>query len=233
MLQEKSTDDLSRSTEDYLKAVLGLAGDGDRPVQTTSIAERLAVAAPSVSGMLRRLAEGGLLEHVPYRGVRLTTAGRRAALRVVRRHRIIECYLTARLGYDWDSVHAEAERLEHAASDHLIARMAEVLGEPAYDPHGAPIPTATGDLEHPPYVPLASLSVGSWAEFRMVDDRDPERLRYLRSLGLELGTRFEVVDRQPFLGPVTIRVAGHEPVGVGHELACTLACAPAEDGGHA
>jgi len=120
MLIGAETRGLSRSTEDYLKAIFGLAGMEGRAVQTTAIADALGVAPPSVSGMLRRLADGGLLAHVPYRGVRLTDGGRQAALRVMRRHRILECYLTSRLGYDWDSVHAEAERLEPRA---------EALGE--------------------------------------------------------------------------------------------------------
>ena len=216
---------LSRSTEDYLKAIYGLAGSDERPVQTTAIADVLGVAPPSVSGMLRRLADGGLLAHMPYRGVRLTDGGRQAALRVMRRHRILECYLTSRLGYDWDSVHAEAERLEHAVSDELIDRMALVLGDPAYDPHGAPIPTRTGEIERPRLTPLSEVAVGAEGELRMVDDKDPERLRYLSSLGLEVGTRFRVLDRQPFEGPITIQVAGHSAVALGLGLARALGCA--------
>jgi DtxR family Mn-dependent transcriptional regulator len=239
MLASADPAGLSRSTEDYLKAIYGLAGSGDRPVQTTAIADVLGVAPPSVSGMLRRLADGGLLAHEPYRGVRLTHGGRQAALRVMRRHRILECYLTSRLGYDWDSVHAEAERLEHAVSDELIERMALVLGDPAYDPHGAPIPTRTGEIERPTVTPLSEMAVGAAGELRMVDDKDPERLRYLSSLGLEVGTRFQVLDRQPFGGPVTIRVPDHAPAALGIELARALGCAavpsgdPAEGGDHA
>jgi DtxR family transcriptional regulator, Mn-dependent transcriptional regulator len=226
MLTDSEVAGLSRSTEDYLKAIYGLAGTEQRPVQTTAIAGALGVAPPSVSGMLRRLAEGGLLAHEPYRGVRLTDGGRKAALRVMRRHRILECYLTSRLGYDWDSVHPEAERLEHAASDELIERMALVLGDPAYDPHGAPIPTRDGDIERPRVTPLADLAVGTVAELRMVDDKDPERLRYLSSLGLEVGTRFQVLERQPFDGPVSIAVPGHPDVALGLGLARALGCAP-------
>jgi DtxR family Mn-dependent transcriptional regulator len=196
-------------------------------VQTTAIADALGVAPPSVSGMLRRLADGGLLAHEPYRGVRLTDGGRKAALRVVRRHRILECYLTGRLGYDWASVHAEADRLEHAASDELIERMALVLGDPAHDPHGAPVPTRDGTIEHPRLTPLADLAVGAVAQFRMVDDKDPERLRYLSSLGLEIGTGFQVLDRQPFDGPITIALTGRAPVTVGRGLARELLCAVA------
>jgi DtxR family Mn-dependent transcriptional regulator len=216
---------LTPSTEDYLKAVYALAGDGELPVQTSALADELAVAPASVSGMLRRLAEEGLLDHVPYHGVRLSAAGREAALRIVRRHRIIECYLTSRLGYDWDSVHDEAERLEHAASDELIERMALVLGDPAYDPHGAPIPTRSGEIERPEVTPLSDIPVGAHAELRMVDDKDPDRLRYLSSLGLEVGSRFAVVDRQPFGGPTIIQVADQPPVTLGAEFAGALGCA--------
>lgn len=217
---------LSRSTEDYLKAIyqLGTAGE---PVQTTAIADALDVAPASVSGMLKRLAEAGLLEHVPYRGVKLTEPGRNAALSVVRRHRILESYLTSMLGYDWDSVHEEAERLEHAASDDLIDRMGRALGNPSHDPHGAPIPTRFGKIEQPALVPLSEVTAGTTAVLKMVSDKDPARLRFIRSLGLNVGTVFEVVDHQPFRGPVTIRVAGGVRRVVGYELATSLGCAVA------
>src|SRR2546427_10143772 len=130
---------LTRSVEDYLKSVFHLTSQGGFAT-TSDIAEMLDVAPPSVSGMMKRLSETGLIEHVPYRGVQLTPQGRRAALQMIRRHRILESYLTSRLGYDWGDVHVEAERLEHAVSEKLIERMADALGEPRYDPHGAPIP---------------------------------------------------------------------------------------------
>jgi DtxR family Mn-dependent transcriptional regulator len=214
---------LSRSTEDYLKAIYELGGESNA-VQTNAIAEALEVSAASVSGMLKRLAEAGLLEHERYQGVLLTDDGRAAAVRVVRRHRILESYLVTQLGYDWDSVHEEAERLEHAVSDRLIERMAQALGNPAYDPHGAPIPTSAGHVEELHSVPLADIRVGARAELRLVSDKDPERLRYLRSLGLFVGTRFEIIDRQPFDGPTTILVRGREPLVLGHELARALGC---------
>ncbi len=217
----------SRSTEDYLKTIyeLELAAGA---AQTSAIAEALEVAPPSVSGMVKRLSESGLLEHAPYRGVQLTRSGKRAALRIVRRHRILETYLTSKLGYDWDSVHGEAERLEHAVSDELIERMAMALGNPRNDPHGAPIPTKDGDVEEPETVALSDVSVGAVAELRVVKDRNPEVLRYLASLGLRPGVSFEVVGRQPFSGPITIRVQSHtrketEKV-IGNELAQSLHC---------
>jgi len=131
---------LSAPIEDYLKVIFELeAADG--VAGTNEIAAALQIAPASVSGMVRRLAELGLIAHEPYRGARLTKAGRRAALRTIRRHRVIESYLTTALGYSWDRVHDEAERLEHAASDELIDRMAAAIGEPSTDPHGSPIPT--------------------------------------------------------------------------------------------
>ena len=221
----------SRSTEDYLKTIyeLELAGGA---AQTSAIAEALEVAPPSVSGMVKRLSDSGLLEHAPYRGVQLTRSGKRAALRIVRRHRILETYLMSKLGYDWDSVHVEAERLEHAVSDELIERMAMALDNPQYDPHGAPIPTKEGDVEEPETVALSDVSVGAVAELRMVRDRDPELLRYLASLGLRPGVLFEVVGRQPFRGPITIRVQSHARKEtdnvIGNELAQLLRCVLAE-----
>ena len=220
----------SRSTEDYLKSILELESKGT-PAQTSAIAEALAVAPPSVSGMLKKLAEADLIEHEPYKGVVLTLAGRRAALRIVRRHRILESYLMSKLGYDWDTVHDEAERLEHAVSDQLIERMAMALGNPRYDPHGAPIPTTGGEIERPNHVPLTEIPVGRVAELRMVSDKEPERLRYLATLGLKPGATFEVLSRQPFRGPVAIRVSGPIPREqiVGHELAESLWCSLLEE----
>src|ERR671916_1981791 len=136
---------LTRSVEDYLKAIYQLSPEG-RAASTSEIAQLLALSPPSVTGMVKRLSEQGLLEHVPYRGVQLTEEGRRAALRMVRRHRLIEAYLVEFLGYSWDTVHEEAERLEHAVSDTMIERMATALGNPTVDPHGAPIPAADGSI---------------------------------------------------------------------------------------
>ena len=221
---------LSRSHEDYLKVIYNLEARFGI-AQTSAIAEMLDLAPASVSGMVKRLAELGLVEHALHRGVRLTDSGRQAALQVLRRHRIIEAYLLEKLGYGWDSVDAEAERLEHAVSDELVERMADAMGNPRYDPHGAPIPTSAGDLEQPEVVPMTEISVGAPAEFRMVNDQDPERLRFLATLGLKPGTRFKVSARQPFHGPLTLQVEGEnkgEQV-VGFELANSLACTTAEE----
>src|SRR5919204_876885 len=151
-----ATESLTRSVEDYLKAVYRLSPEG-RPASTSGIAKLLELSAPSVSGMVKRLSELGLLEHLPYKGVQLTAEGRRAALRMVRRHRLIEAYLVQFLGYSWDTVHEEAERLEHAVSDTLVERMAAALGNPSFDPHGDPIPQADGSIPEFACTPLSDI----------------------------------------------------------------------------
>ncbi|MGH7645295.1 MAG: metal-dependent transcriptional regulator [Gemmatimonadales bacterium] len=213
---------LTRSVEDYLKAIYRLSSQGGFAA-TSDIAQLLDVAPPSVSGMVKRLSEAGLIEHVPYRGVQLTAQGRRAALVMLRRHRILEVYLVDRLGYDWDSVHTEAEHLEHAVSDRLIERMARALGDPPYDPHGAPIPTAGGEIEEAELGSLADAPVGAVVELRQVEDNDPELLRYVAAQGLTPGTRVTVTDRQPFNGPTIVSLNG-VPRVVGRELASNLWC---------
>lgn len=196
---------LSGPVEDYLKAIYDLELVG-APASTNDIAERLAISPASVSGMVRRLADQGLITHEPYRGVRLTSDGRRAALRTLRRHRILECYLTAVLGYPWDRVHAEAELLEHAASEELVERMATVLGDPVQDPHGAPIPTRDGEVEESPLGTLADATAGEQVRVRRVHDKDPARLRYLAELGIRPGSLVRILDRAPFDGPITLWV---------------------------
>ncbi|HWZ29377.1 MAG TPA: metal-dependent transcriptional regulator [Gemmatimonadales bacterium] len=214
---------LSRSVEDYLKAIYHLSSQGGFAT-TSDIASMLMVAPPSVSGMIRRLSDTGLIEHVPYRGVQLTNQGRLAALRMIRRHRVLELYLTERLDYDWDGVHEEAERMEHAVSDELIDRMARALGNPRYDPHGAPIPTPAGEIEEAVLIPLADIDPGLTYELRQVDTEDPARLRYLAEQGLVPGKAVTVTGRQPFNGPVTLTLQpGGERV-IGRELALLLLC---------
>jgi DtxR family Mn-dependent transcriptional regulator len=217
---------LTRSVEDYLKAIYRLSPEG-RPASTSEIAHLLELSPASVSGMVKRLSEQGLLEHVPYKGVQLTDDGRRAALRMVRRHRLIEAYLVAFLGYTWDTVHDEAERLEHAVSDALVERMAAVLGNPTADPHGDPIPAADGSIEEPELIALSNVAPGRTIELRRVDEGQADRLRYIASIGLTPGAVVSVIERQPFQGPITIEVDGQTHV-IGHELGQVLFCA-AED----
>jgi DtxR family transcriptional regulator, Mn-dependent transcriptional regulator len=217
---------LTRSVEDYLKAIYRLSPQG-RPAATSEIAQRLELSPASVSGMVKRLSEQGLLEHVPYKGVQLTPEGRRAALRMLRRHRLIEAYLVAFLGYTWDTVHDEAERLEHAVSDTLVERMASVLGHPTVDPHGDPIPTSEGDILELASTPLAEVPSGATVEICQVEEGQPDRLRYIASIGLRPGVRVTVVDRQPFQGPITISANGQIHV-IGYELAQVVRCAADE-----
>ncbi|MEO6057187.1 MAG: metal-dependent transcriptional regulator [Gemmatimonadales bacterium] len=218
------TESLTRSVEDYLKAIYRLSPEG-RHASTSDIAHLLELSAPSVSGMVKRLSELGLCEHIPYKGVQLTDAGRRAALRMVRRHRLIEAYLVEFLGYGWDTVHVEAERLEHAVSDTLVERMAAALGHPAVDPHGDPIPAPDGSIDETAGTALADVPVGRTVGIRRVDEGDPERLRYLAALGLVPGVVVTLRDRQPFDGPVTVEVDAVRHV-IGRELAQVVLCAP-------
>jgi DtxR family Mn-dependent transcriptional regulator len=213
---------LTRSVEDYLKALYQLSPEG-RPASTSEIAHLLALSPPSVTGMVKRLSEQGLLEHIPYRGVQLTDQGRHAALRMVRRHRLIEAYLVEFLGYSWDTVHEEAERLEHAVSDTLVERMAGALGHPSVDPHGDPIPSADGSIHELACIALSDVPVGETVAITRVHESQPERLRYIASLGLRPGVQITVVDRQPIDELVTIEV-GTEKQVIGRELGHALLC---------
>ena len=188
---------LTAHVEDYLKAIYELAAR-DGVAATSDVAQALDVAPASVTGMIRRLAAQGLLDYVRYRGVQLTANGRRAALGTIRRHRIIETYLTRVLGYPWDRVHDEAERLEHAASDELVECLSAAMGHPTSDPHGAPIPTRDGRVDERLHHSLAELKVGQRARMVSVSDRNPEMLRYLAGIALQPGAEVTVVDRAPF-----------------------------------
>ncbi len=205
----------SQSVQDYLKALYELVCEGGQEwASTTKLAHVLELAPASVTAMLKKLSvmDPPLVVHELYRGARLTEAGERAALEVVRHHRLIESFLTAALGYSWDRVHAEAHRLEHAISEELVDDIARYLGEPARDPHGSPIPGRDGAMEALHDIPLTDLPPGRPAEVRRVLDDDPALLRYLNDLGLVLGAHVEVTERVPFQGPLLVRVA--EPAGV-------------------
>lgn len=198
---------LTGQAEDYLKAIYELEQSGE-PAGTNDIAARLGIAAASVTGMIQRLARLGLVRAERYRGARLSDAGRGAALQLIRRHRIIESYLVQRLGFGWENVHEEAERLEHAASDELIAKMAESIGNPTADPHGAPIPSASGEVDETRLESIGDLAEGRSATVVRMSDRDPELLRYLDAMGIRPGARLRVESRAPFGGPITIEVGG-------------------------
>ena len=213
--------------EDYLKAVWMLQ-QVESPVSTSRIAERLGLTAAAVTAMIKRLAEQDLLRHEPYYGVRLTAAGEMAALRIIRRHRVLELFLVEKLGYGWDRVHDEAERLEHAASDELIERLARLLGEPERDPHGSAIPTAEGEVDRGAYPALGDLAPGEARRILEVQVQEAEQLRYLGSLNLRPGARVRVVEKSPFEGPVSLSVNGR-PAVISHSLAQRIRVRPAPD----
>ncbi len=205
--------------ENYAKAIYALQRrSDDGTVGTNELADRLGVTAGSASAMVRRLAELGLATHEPYKGVALTPEGDRVALEVMRHHRLLELYLAEHLGVPWDRVHDEAEALEHVISEDLEERIAAKLGNPTHDPHGDPIPDAQLRIDEGDALPLSALEPGARGTLVRVSDEQPEMLRYLAEQGIALGERLEVLARQPFGGPLTVRFAGGE-LAVGGELA--------------
>jgi DtxR family Mn-dependent transcriptional regulator len=187
------------------KALYALARQGDGTATTNALAERLGVTPASDSAMVKKLDERGLVEHVRYKGVALTRAGERVALEVMRHHRLLETYLAEHLGVPWDRVHEEAEALEHVLSEYLEARIAAKLGNPTHDPHGDPIPSATLEISEEESSRLSDLEPGDRGRFVRVSDSDPAMLRYLDERGVALGDELEVLERQPFDGPLTVR----------------------------
>lgn len=202
---EKDSQMYSEAIEDFLKAVYLLQQEHER-VQTSALAEALGIAAPSTTEMAKKLARANLVEHEPYRGIRLTSAGKRVALEIVRNHRLLELFLVRSLGYTWDEVHDEAERLEHAVSDRLAQRIAEYLGHPAFDPHGDPIPSPEGNVYQRELTPLSEWPVGEVGQIARLRDQSPEMLRYLAEKGLTMGAKVTVTNIDPFDGPVTLDV---------------------------
>jgi DtxR family Mn-dependent transcriptional regulator len=192
--------------ENYVKAIFSLQRGAEAlPVSTTALAERLEVTPASASGMVKKLAERGLARHVPYKGVVLSPQGEELALEVLRHHRLLELYLAEKLGVPWDRVHDEAEVLEHVLSEELEELIAAKLGDPAYDPHGDPIPTRDGRIPEQHTRTLDDLVPGQRATFVRVSDSDPGMLRWLGERGIAPGDSFEVVDKQPFGGPLFLR----------------------------
>lgn len=213
---------LSEAVQDYLKAIykLGLGLGAAEPVTTSLIALRLEVAPASVTNMVKKLAEMRLLEHTPYQGVKLTVAGEKIALEIIRHHRLLELYLAESLGYAWDEVHAEADRLEHAISEEFEDRIDQALGHPRVGAHGEPIPSKQGDIDTARYLPLAELQAGQRAVVRRVSDRFPEMLRYMEEIGLKLGVEVEVREKAPFQGPLLLRIdRGRKKQSLGLEVA--------------
>jgi len=196
--------------QDYLKAIYMLLSRGQE-ASNSAIAQALRVAPASATNMVKRLAEAGLIEHVPYRGVQMTPAGQRVALEMVRHHRLIELFLHDILDMPWDQVHAEAERLEHAISEEVEEAIARKLGYPAFDPHGDPIPDRDGRLaEVASGRPLTELTPGRAARLARVHAQDAQRLRYLGELGLYPGAQVAVLEQSPFQGPLLVDIGGQQ-----------------------
>ncbi len=207
--------------EDYAKAIYALEQRHGDAVTTTALAERLGVTSGSASSMLKRLDGLGLVAHVPYRGVRLTDPGRRVALDVLRRHRLLERFLTDELGFPWDRVHAEAEVLEHVLSEELAERIAAKLGHPTHDPHGDPIPTVEGHIDDIETRALADLQPGESGVVARVSDSNPEMLRYLADRGIAIGMTVHVHAREPFEGPLSVSLDEREHV-LGRQVASAI-----------
>ncbi len=206
--------------EDYLKAIFKLVELGG-PVTTSALADYMRVAPASVTNMCKKLAELNLLQYEPYQGVKFTSTGEKLALEIVRHHRLIELYLAEALGVPWDQVHEEAERMEHVISEDLEERMAAALGDPAFDPHGAPIPSRTGTVNYSDSGRLVDRRAGDKLVVVEVDDQDPELLRYLGEMGIYPGTDLELLDCAPFNGPLMLQI-GEKQYNLGYQAAKSI-----------
>ena len=228
----------SSSIEDYVKVIYAYTEWQDKPITSTALATRLGVANSSVSEMVRKLKDQGLVDHQPYSPIRLTEQGLALALSMVRRHRLLETYLVHELGYTWDEVHDEAEQLEHAVSEHFIERMSAKLGHPRRDPHGDPIPDARGRIDMAPSHRLDELDPGHTGHISRISDHDPELLRHLEKLGIGVDTQLRVGSRLPFGGGLEITLldstrldSTHDvgPLTLSEEVAASLWLASAQN----
>jgi DtxR family transcriptional regulator, Mn-dependent transcriptional regulator len=213
---------LSQAIEDYIKTIytLELESEGDG-VSTTKIAEVLEVSSASVTNMIKKLAKMGLVRYESYYGATLTDSGEKIALEIIRHHRLLELYLKEVMGYSWDEVHDEAEKLEHHISERFEDKIAELLDHPTHDPHGDPIPSKDGIMPEIATEPLTDADVGDQLMLGRVTNQEPELLRYLETKGLIPGIELEVIEKAPFKGPVTVKVDGVEQV-IGYEVAVNL-----------
>src|SRR4051794_22760965 len=221
MAKLRFVETVTSAVEDYAKAIYALETREDAAVSNNALAERLGVSAASASAMVKKLAGLGLVRHEPYKGVRLTSDGMKVALEVLRHHRLLERYLAEELGVPWDRVHDEAEVLEHVLSEELEELIAAKLGHPTHDPHGDPIPTADGRIVEAPTIALHELTPGAAGVFVRVSDSDPEMLRYLAARGIKPGDDLEVVEKQPFDGPLFARFGDQVHV-IGGALASAM-----------
>lgn len=223
---EEPIQELAPRISDCLKAIYAMQERGQR-VSTSALSERLGVSDATVTALFKDFAAAGWVEHMPYRGARLTPLGERKAMEVIRHHRLLELYLARELGYSWDKVHDEADKLEHVISEEFEERVDALLGYPRFDPHGDPIPSKDGVIAQRVGCPLRQLADGQQGLVLRVGDQDPEKLRYLGRLGLYPETRVQLVAREPFGGPLHIRIDGTECI-LGVELAEHILVAPIE-----
>lgn len=216
----------SASVQNYLKAIY-LLQENCETVTTTALAQYLEISAASATNMIKKLARLKLVRHSPYHGVELTTAGEKMALEVLRHHRLIELFLAEALGVPWEAVHSEAEKIEHVISEDLEDRIANFLGDPSHDPHGDPIPTKAGIVERPVYQSLFDVSAGESAVIRRVSDQNPDHLKHFSKLGLIPDAKVDVVQREPFEGPLRVRVGSGPEQTLDEALARSIWVTPA------
>lgn len=216
-----SVSELSASAQNHLKVIWGLQEWSEGPVLPSTIAEKTGLRLSSVSGAISKLAERGLVEHEPYGAVHLTDRGRRSALEMVRRHRLIETFLVQVLGYGWDEVHDEAEVLEHGVSDLLVERLDKFLGHPSRDPHGDPIPGADGSVQIPQAESLAAVAPGRYVVARIADD-DPDLLRFFADNGIELDTELDVVEGRVYSEDISVSIRGGVDLRIGRTAAAAV-----------
>lgn len=209
----------SQSVEDYLKTIYKLEQDTEKGVSTSSLAEGMGVANASVTNMLKRLSEMGLVNYESYYGTTLTPAGEKIALEIIRHHRLIELYLKEMLGYSWDEVHEEAEKLEHHISEQFEDKIAEMLNNPIVDPHGDPIPTKEGVMPDIESEPLSELSTDQESIIIRVKNQDPELLRYLEEQGLIPGVKIKITKKEPFNGPFQLSIENENSTTIGFGIA--------------
>lgn len=211
---------LSQSIEDYLKAIFSLQSDDNR-VSTTQVANSLEVSSASATNMIKRLAEMGLVDYQSYKGSRLTKSGKKIALEIIRHHRLLELYLLEVMGYSWDEVHDEAEKLEHHISERFEDKIANLLDDPTHDPHGDPIPSKEGIMPEMNADPLIEAEDDQAYIVSRVKDQDPELLRYLEKVGLLPGIKVKIKEKAPFKGPITLLIENDEQV-IGHDVAKSI-----------
>ncbi|MGP5689406.1 metal-dependent transcriptional regulator [Glutamicibacter ardleyensis] len=218
-----SVTELTASAQNYLKVVWGLSEWSSTPVTPSLIAQRIGLKLSSVSDGVRKLSAQGLLEHAPYGSVELTPAGRQYAVEMVRRHRLLETFLVQVLGYSWDQIHDEAENLEHAVSDFMVERIDKFLNFPTRDPHGDPIPSASGDIELPDAICLSELGPGHEVVIERISDDDPQLLKFFEKQGFRIGARLSVGQGAPFSGALEVLVGdAQKSVSLGDTAANAL-----------